>query len=1147
MPDFSNNDLVLQCGDCGAHFQTTPSGSIDGAACSECGGKRFFFNQPNPVNSEGTLRDMVDSDSQKDQGGNPLGEGTIVGTDGEQNPGASTHGMDNFMHGSVHSHSFLEVDAALDKQSWGLPNPMNPINKAVDTGKNLINLLPVAEQTVQKAQEVVNDANTVLDSIKSIPGVGAVVNQFGSQPQPQEPQPDAQSRFSAVDPYQIAQMAHQRVQQPDGGITIGIDGQEHQGGGYGVALPSPNIPTHITQLTPQHFHQYINQNYDTLSQPGNYFGAWHDPKDGNVYPDISQIHPDFDTAMQAGKAANQEAIWDYQNQQSVPVPQESVPSDHLSHRMREYRPETLSMEPYPVLWSDEHVASLFGDIGQGAGVGAANAVPGVGAAVDAELASKAAPSLMKGVLGQQPQAQPQPNTGYATPVQQAPQPQAGSIYASIDIPSLLMLADFETADSVKSVDEQHDDPEKQDQKEFNDGDKSPSNLENPNNEDSGASGEDGLRNADPGYGFGPDSPGIQRLIPLLPLLLHYIQNDTPGQDDPLVQGLHEALEQENPGYMDKEHPEGPQSVQILLQQHDKPKTAGYRLSLNSPIPMPSSTIGPAALPDSDITPVQQLDNTCKRCGGVTNPNGLCPQCGNSALQPGGTDQPGIDTSGQGINTPQNRIMANHQGPVTDEQKEAIKQLIDVKPELFSEILDKIQNQPNTAPLVDPSQAPAPPQMPPSPQGAMPVPDMSQPGGGMSQPMQPMANARFADANANVPRCPTCGTATTSYMDGNDGDSTHKGWCHSCHKPFPLKESHRLVSLGGPLGISADEQNQVRPDQVAQGGSVWQDTSGQPLTQGQIYSLHSPRFPVPDEVQVVSIKPHELGLKLVGQTDFGQIEQQKDPNVPTFRLKPEDITTQQYTFAPSQQNSSDQGASEPPLGGTPGLPTIPDQGMTTDQQDNTYPNPGTAAMSSVHTAQCKVCHHNECDGHCSSCIDCMDADSGHIAAALTEDMCHKCGNTWIEHTAATETRTMHECARCLTVWETEKDDYAREAQVDLSWINDSGPGGTDWFSEYDSIRQGASMEQGLKSRSLSDAAAKDFRNQEIRQRLDANAQERTAGRRFSPGEQRALINEHGHARNADMLDLTGTHYETRYDPTGKANGENVPESHLFMGL
>ena len=90
-------------------------------------------------------------------------------------------------------------------------------------------------------------------------------------------------------------------------------------------------------------------------------------------------------------------------------------------------------------------------------------------------------------------------------------------------------------------------------------------------------------------------------------------------------------------------------------------------------------------------------------------------------------------------------------------------------------------------------------------------------------------------------------------------------------------------------------------------------------------------------------------------------------------------------------------------------------------------------------------------------------------------------------------------------------------------------------------------RGSQSRSLAAAVAKDERYQRIKDTLEGNKMQREAGRRFTPSEQRALINEKGTARNADLLDLTNTHYTTRYDYTGKANGENAPDSHLIFGL
>lgn len=69
---------MLECGDCSHHFQISPRGEVQVGACPDCGGKRLFRMQPNPVQSEGTLRNMVDMETGKDAGGNPDGEGILA-------------------------------------------------------------------------------------------------------------------------------------------------------------------------------------------------------------------------------------------------------------------------------------------------------------------------------------------------------------------------------------------------------------------------------------------------------------------------------------------------------------------------------------------------------------------------------------------------------------------------------------------------------------------------------------------------------------------------------------------------------------------------------------------------------------------------------------------------------------------------------------------------------------------------------------------------------------------------------------------------------------------------------------------------------------------------------------------------------------
>jgi DNA-directed RNA polymerase subunit M/transcription elongation factor TFIIS len=166
--------------------------------------------------------------------------------------------------------------------------------------------------------------------------------------------------------------------------------------------------------------------------------------------------------------------------------------------------------------------------------------------------------------------------------------------------------------------------------------------------------------------------------------------------------------------------------------------------------------------------------------------------------------------------------------------------------------------------------------------------------------------------------------------------------------------------------------------------------------------------------------------------------------------------------------------------------------------------------------------------------------------VPDDSCPKCASEHIASQMSSPTTSFHECYRCSNTWETKEEDYIDHNTANRSWIMDSsGPGGDDFFSEYARVK--AMREAGGQgTRNLSDIARKDPRLQEIHERLEANKRE--SGRKFTPHEQRQFIDEQGVARNADKLDLEGTHYESHHRYIGeKANGMNAPEEHLFLGL
>lgn len=1015
-------DNPIRCDDCGTHFVLSPGHASDGAACPECGGKRFFRDQPSPTQSDGTLRDMVDSASQKDNGGNPLGEGSIMGSPGN---GTATQPAWRRDEGTYSS------DGSVTKKMMRLPN-MEPYMPWTHEAGVLAPLAVEGEAAALPAE--VGAAGAAAGAVGDAAGAAA----------------DA-------------------------------------GGGL------------------------VSDAWGGLKS---LFGAGAKKVPGQIAGTLMR------GALKAGEGA----------------------------------------------------------IGMGGG-----------------QAGGMAPE----------------------PVTQAPNMMS---YGSADIP-MLLVADLQTPTSNPSVDEDEDDPQQQDQKEFDDQSDS-SSLKNPHMQDSGADGEDGVKDKDQGYGFGEQSPGLERLMMVLPLLLHYFQSPDSGEQDPIIKALHDTLEQENPGYLNSEDPEGPGMVEMIIQHHKNPQgvTAGVG-------PYPSG-LPEVPMPGNGISPMG--GGTCPTCGGQLSGDGSCPQCGSGGQKttPDQTATPGNMMAQPPGSASLPPMMANHQGPVTPEQISAVAQLLidqgrsgEIEtmkraPQLYQEELQQVQQNPSPVPpLVDPSQSQPPMPMEQAP-GSMPVPDMG--GGAGGQPMQPMAGfaahlheagyraseygyppmggvsgesplpnpqdpagwhdfdldnqfqsgygncpaclhqavnlggqckncgyrigqdgaeysgptgptnveheswgadqyeprwGKTADANNRVPRCPKCGTSTTSLVSGADNDpSDSLGKCHNpgCEHIWkldsPAKESRQVwADIPNPVMLDAAGQHSPTNQEGMNDPTMqWVDNEGNELQTNQVYELYSPAYSVPDMVRIVDVKPDAIQVQLVGMYSNGQ-----DDGSQAFDISRHEAQLEHYEFVAQgdQEQNIDDRNTEPPAG-TPGLEQVPPSGPTTDQVADSYPN---TALSHVEPDE--------------------------------DPSCMKCGSTTVDHGMVSPTRHSHDCVRCGHYWETADEFQGRSSGVDLSWVLGSNLPEDDFNFE----RHQAMADAGGRSRNIGDIAAKDPRLQAIKARLDENDQARTAGRQFTHSEKRELIDEQGRARNLGDLDLSNTHYDTRVDYTGKANGENVDDSHFALGL
>lgn len=725
-------------------------------------------------------------------------------------------------------------------------------------------------------------------------------------------------------------------------------------------------------------------------------------------------------------------------------------------------------------------------------------------------------------------------------------------------------SDYETPASNPDVGVKHDDPEDVDQKEFNDQDKSPENPMNPNLQDSGASGEDEVRkNMDkPSQGqFSPDSPGIQRMEMLMPLIEKYYHSDESGASDPMLQGLHEMLEAENPGYLNGANAEAAERFMHNKKKPEHVHAGTTHEAIMPPMQQGNLTAQQQALDPTGLNPSQQpqpgapssqtppgggaQQGHCATCGGVTQADGSCPQCGAAAAPsaqplPGGPSQvPHPQTFAHTDLLASFVDSANHQGPVTPEQIAAVQQWliqegrVDEVPNVpldpgnpeYAKILAEVQHNPMNPPPVTPEEQTQPPAPQPAAPGGMPVPGMA-PGEAGGQPMQPMSSflPDFTAADNVAPRCPKCGSGTTGLV----GDQDHNARCHSCQNVWKLgdlvsDENYGQTSIartalrderqhGGdeqanPIGVPAAEQE----GQTNQGGDedsslTWKDSTGAPLKAGQQYQMVNPSFALPDLVRVERVKPDGVDLTLLGT--YANDPGQHDPNTLTSStpLSRQDMEMQHISFEPVGQNADEQNNEPPPGSAAPGHAQVPPSGQTTDEQAASEPQ--MAAQSSV------------------------DPD------------CPRCGHREFTSSMITPEATEHSCFRCGHDWVTEEKGLEREAGIDLEWLNE------DDDADDLSPRRTEMARAAVQSRSIGDIAEKDERLRAVREHLEHEKEARTerlAGKHFTPREQRELIDEDGIARNSDMLDLAGTHYKVRDDYESKTNPERVRDADLFLGI
>lgn len=446
------------------------------------------------------------------------------------------------------------------------------------------------------------------------------------------------------------------------------------------------------------------------------------------------------------------------------------------------------------------------------------------------LAARVAPSLIGSVLGKGVG-----NALFGGGGGGAQQPQFAAPPRGLQQLTHLVLADDLTHPSSQDrfPTEDSDDPEKVDNKEINDG------SNDDWQKDPALDGTGGSQSP-----FSDKSHGVVLIVENLPHLQQFMDPNTSGEGDPIVDQIHQALEGEHPGYLDidqgdvqdliqqlfeafqngGEHPDGAEHEPAPVKDEAGDEGGDDDLDSND-IERESSFAGEGFLP-GPVYPEEQLlqsDNwpeaeaqPCPHCGAVGKSQlGMCPHCMKE-----------IHSHPQ--------MMASQKtaaGPRTPEQFKAVADLLRSQgrdaevvsliddPDQFGPELMQVQQR-QEIPL---SEDPAPP---------MPAQEQTPPGAGMPMPAPP---------TGEVPMV----TSRWTILAEEDQQAGH---AHENTFAVPAADQQ------GPENVENEQDSSMR----------WKDEGGAPLKVGQEYKLYSDKYDIPDIVRIEAVKPEAITFTITGE-------------------------------------------------------------------------------------------------------------------------------------------------------------------------------------------------------------------------------------------------------------------------------------------
>lgn len=112
-----------------------------------------------------------------------------------------------------------------------------------------------------------------------------------------------------------------RLTKPDGGFTYDPKTESEPTAGYVVAThPDRSKIFDAATLTKEDLVDYVDANWDLLQQPGEHLGAWHDPKTGKAWLDVSRVVSSRTEAERLAREHKQIAFFDLKGGTSIPTP-----------------------------------------------------------------------------------------------------------------------------------------------------------------------------------------------------------------------------------------------------------------------------------------------------------------------------------------------------------------------------------------------------------------------------------------------------------------------------------------------------------------------------------------------------------------------------------------------------------------------------------------------------------------------------------------------------------------------------------------------------------------------------------------------------------------------------------------------------------